>query len=691
MDIRATVLFFFVVVVQLTRARLLIGCDPRGELWVSAVDDSESEAIRRSTVVLREVNDNGGDNVTVTGKKRMRGRRYGTMSYDLFSDNILVELLNHDGSFHGLITIPACQPSAMSPTVAKVVPDAAVLEHVIIVDDYNPFLVACAGTGHDCGWSAFTYFYSVIYFLFVGQYGNSKASLVTRVEVRALTGCTDVLFPTDSVSPKTAKFAILNCSRIVATVLEAPPGDGWSLRAGKHMTVEPIDDSLHFFFQISRTKMSSSKDASDDEFTYNDVTDWGDEDNVTDWRDTREDEWDQLTLHTLDSDTPNRNKGNVAYVSERGTKTNKDGADNLTRSIERDRANRSESDVVNMFMYLSSSMQNITDVRGGNAGRGDSTTEDSANNSSAINNKVNNTDNENNNMAIRNVNNNMAIRKHRENEDNSSATVNNRDNANNSSVIAKHRDNDNNSSATPKHRDKENNSSAIVKHRDKEYNNSAITKHRDKDNNSSAIIKHRDKDNNSSAIVNNENNATTLAQNTKYSTSNIFKNNVTEDYPNISENTSMSIIMNTVKNERKNDTTYKKNKPIGNFVHVQTYSNSTSVDASVNKQNESTNSETNTAIPHSNVTLEYINTTSYVNIKNKTEYHASGNTTEKDTPKNYTNENNATHKERLYTVQTSLYRVTNIGRVDLLHIDVDRVNERTLPLRGYGGVSTQGM
>ena len=588
MDTYTTTLVLFIAAVQLTRARLLIGCDPRGELWVGAVDDSESETVRRSAVTLGSLSDNREHNTTASADVRqaaLRGNRYGTMSYDLFSDNILVELLNRDGSFRGLTTIPACRPAAKSPDVAKVVPDSAVLERVSIVDAGNPYLVTCAGVGHDCGWSAFTYFYSVIYFLFVGQYGTSENALTTRVELRALTGCTDILFPTDPTSAKTAEFPVLNCSRIVATVLEVPPGGdaGWTLRAGKHMAVEPIDNTLHFFFQISQTRTSSFKagdshgygdnkhtDYIADEFTENDVSDWAN---------AKENEWNRLKLFTLDKDKPKKNKGNVAYVLD-SKKQN-----GVVRSNESDSANRSKDDGDNIFPYSAATPSNVT---------------------------------------------------------------NNHDVTNNYDVINKNGSADGSG----------NNSRVDANYKHITIHDLTATHHGNSDNNTNAVT-----------------------QNTNFVTSDI--SNAATDSANNSDNANMSTFKNI-------DGSHNEKKPTHHFAQNRTHSNATAEDNPNKTTSGSTNGPTDASVTTSTSNVDVTGSSISADITNTTDYRVPNHTAYNNSIVKDAGKNKTTNSERLYTVQTSLYRVTNIGRVDVLHAETDRVSGRTLPLRGYGGVSAQG-
>ena len=652
-------LYTGVVLVQLTRAIFLIGCEPRGDLWVAAVNVNQSEVVRDSRVVLRKARGTTNDNnltSTVPGTPAaQRSCRYGTMSYDLFSDRILVELLHRDGSFRGLTTIPACQPRVAPP---KVVPDVMVLENVIIVDEDNPFLVACAGTGHDCGWSAFTFFYSLIYFLFVGQYGTSKSALTMRVELRAMTGCADILFPPDVDSAKTAEFSILKCSRIVSTILEVPPGesDGWTIRAGKHMTVEPIDDSLHFFFQISRTKPFASHDgdsdshinrnnklAEDFEFKQNDRTDSNYSRNGK-----------LVTLNKRKMDGRN-----VASVSRGGTEINDNVVDMSRGRLDNDHNHSSfnQSDGIDEFNNFGVDMNNLTSAHDGNT-------------------TGNGTDSR--------TNNNNAAREQIHTEYNRSGIAMVEYNDDNNMTIATSGERNITGIGTFKHTDGNNTITSHPLH-DKSLNN---TIHNSSDKTQATYVKGYsgdDKHNDMTYRDDKQDNRTRnvssiiLRNILNLSSDSSVNHTTTNTTPNNETTYVIHHARNSTNNPANNGTMSNYNNSTENIMLKQTINDIKTVDHLSDQNNKSTkfNGVLDTSFSND------------IHTMNNTDYHANIIERTKHSEESTTAGNTKTN-ERLYDVKTSLYRVTNIGRVDLLHVDADRVNTQTLVLRGLGGVSVQG-
>ena len=716
MNTPTSILCTGVVLVQLTRAVFLIGSEPRGDLWVAAVNVNQSEIVLDSRVVLRGA---GGStdgnnltrgttddsNLTTTVPRRsaaQRSCRYGTISYDLFSDRILVELLHRDGSFRGLTTIPACQPTAAPPNVAKVVPDIVVLENVIIVDEDNPFLVVCAGTGHDCGWSAFTFFYSLIYFLFVGQYGNSKSALTLRVELRAMTGCADILFPSDVDAAKTVEFSILKCSRIVSIILEVPPGesDGWTISAGKHMTVEPMDDSLHFFFQLSRTKPFASQ------YGHSDLPLYGNNKLADEYEFKQNDFTDSNTSRNGELVTLNKRKkngGNIANISTGGTEIKENVVNfnrgNLYNDHNHSRVNQSAG--IDVFTNFGNSSDNFTSAHDGNTNT--SATDSRSNSKNAVKEQ----------MYIEYNRSGIAMVEYNDDINMTMATNSER---NISGIGQFKRTNGNKQANITSHPDYDNNLSNII-HESSVKTNAAYMKGYSSDNKHNDMT-YRDNKHDDMTYRDNKHDDMTYRDNkqdnrTRNVSSIILRNimkissdsSVNHTATNTMSNSATTYVnhhaRNSTTNRANNGTMHNYNDSTGNIVLDQTNNDRKTVDHWSDQNNISTNGVLDTPFSNDkmNKTGYLANSTTGTNNTgyqansttgtNNTDDQANSTVEMKNSEKSTTTGNTDTN-ERLYEVETSLYRVTNIGRVDLLHVDTDRVNKRTLLLRGLGGVSVQG-
>ena len=219
-------------------ARFVFGVTPSGGLWRGETTTNKDD----------DVLENVHQMARASG-----GQHRGTISYDSFEENLLVHVTDVNSSESRVALVAPCAGQSGHQ------PPRVVIGRFTPVSHNDPYLLQCADDA--CGWTAFTYFYSEIYFLFVGRFGSIRNDTTVKVQLRAFDDCADQLYESpdrqgpepSNASTNLAPFAVLNCSRLVATALEESYDSGATVRAGHHIAVEPIGNALHFFFQVVRS------------------------------------------------------------------------------------------------------------------------------------------------------------------------------------------------------------------------------------------------------------------------------------------------------------------------------------------------------------------------------------------------------------------------------------------------------
>lgn len=172
------------------------------------------------------------------GNEQITDMDINSVSYDPVSKQVILEI-EDSASDSGTIIAHAAPCSASGEL-------KALAGHVRLTDPDNPYLIETE-CGWKCGWNAFAYYDSKIYFVLSAVFGPHLGDLTREIQVRVLKGCKDIMADQANQGHNVVDFNILECSDHITTIHHqryAWPNPTLSVWAGSAMLARYVSPDL---------------------------------------------------------------------------------------------------------------------------------------------------------------------------------------------------------------------------------------------------------------------------------------------------------------------------------------------------------------------------------------------------------------------------------------------------------------